>query len=97
MLDNEIFDYSKTDISKGAGISRTTLAAAWPKLEMAGLVIPTREVGRAKMYKLDIENPIVEKLFKLDDAVSNYFAPSSCDPSPSEEVISELKVMPIYS
>lgn len=97
MLDNEIFDYSKTDISKGAGISRTTLAAAWPKLEMAGLVTPTREVGRAKMFKLNTENPVVEKLFELDDVISDYFAPSSCDPAASEEAISGREVSPVYS
>jgi DNA-binding transcriptional ArsR family regulator len=77
LLDNDVFDYSKTEIAEGAAISRTTLFTAWPKLEEAGLVIPTREVGRAKMFKLNTENPIVKKLFELDEAASDYYAPAS--------------------
>jgi len=28
LMDNKAYDYSKTDIAKGAGISRTTLSSA---------------------------------------------------------------------
>lgn len=57
LMDNKAYDYSKTDISKGAGISRTTLSSAWGNLEKPGLVIEAREVGRAKMYKLNLCTP----------------------------------------
>jgi len=93
LLDNDVFDYSKTEIAEGAAISRTTLFTAWPKLEEAGLVISTREVGKAKMFKLNMENPIVEKLFELDDAVSNYFAPVSIGSLVLEEA-KDKKAMP---
>ena len=57
LMDNKAYDYSKTDIAKGAGISRTTLSPAWVNLEKNGLVSETREVGRAKMYKLNLKSP----------------------------------------
>lgn len=73
LIDNEVFDYSKTEIAEGAGISKGTLFSAWGMLEENDLVIVTREVGRSKMYKLNKENPIVEKLMELDDTISNYY------------------------
>lgn len=74
LMDNKVFDYSKTDIAKGAGVSRTTLFSVWENLEKSGLVIETREVGRAKMYKLNLPNPIVKKLIELDNTICAYYA-----------------------
>jgi DNA-binding transcriptional ArsR family regulator len=74
LMDNKAYDYSKTDIAKGAGISRTTLFTAWENLEKNGLVRETREVGRAKMYKLNLKSPIVKKFIELDNAICEHYA-----------------------
>ncbi len=74
LLDNEAFDYSKTEIARGAGISRTTLLKIWKMLEDLGIVEETRRVGRAKMYRLNKRNPIVRKFIELDNAISEYYA-----------------------
>ncbi|MCD6513837.1 MAG: winged helix-turn-helix transcriptional regulator [Candidatus Odinarchaeota archaeon] len=71
LIDNEAFDYSKTEIAKGVGISRTTLHKVWKVLEDLGIVVETRKVGRAKMYKLNKKNPIVQKFIELDNAIDN--------------------------
>jgi DNA-binding transcriptional ArsR family regulator len=78
LMDNESFDYSKTDIAEGIGLSRATLFKAWPKLEALDLITATRTVGQAKMYKLNKQNPITKKLMELDDAISEYFALKHC-------------------
>ena len=78
LMDNESFDYSKTDIAEGIGLSRATLFKAWPKLEALDLITATRTVGQAKMYKLNKQNPITKKLTELDDAISEYFALKHC-------------------
>jgi len=39
------------------------------------IVVQTREVGRAKMFKLNKANPVVKKFMELDDAISDYYAP----------------------
>ena len=75
LIDNEAFDHSKTDVAKGAGISRATLFNIWHILEENGIVVETREVGRAKMFKLNKANPIVKKFMELDDAISDFYAP----------------------
>ena len=74
LMDNIGFDYSKTDIAAGAGISRTTLFSVWDNLEENELVAFTREVGRAKMYRLNMKNGVVTKLIELDRAISDFHA-----------------------
>lgn len=74
LIDNEAFDYSKTEISREVGISRTTLLKVWKTLEDLEIVVETRRVGKAKMYKLNKKNPIVQKLIELDNAISEYYA-----------------------
>lgn len=34
----------------------------------------TRKVGRAKMYKIDLRNPVVRKFIELDDAICGQYA-----------------------
>ncbi len=75
LIDNEAFDYSKADIAKGACISRATLFNIWHILEKNGIVIETREVGRAKTFKLNKANLIVKKFMELDNAISDFYAP----------------------
>jgi DNA-binding transcriptional ArsR family regulator len=79
LMDNEAFDYSKTDIAEGTELSRATLFKVWPKLEDLALITATRQVGQAKMYRLNKKNPIVKKLMELDDAISEYFALRYCN------------------
>jgi hypothetical protein len=87
-VDNLGFDYSKTDIAAGAGISRTTLHLLWNTLEETDMVVQTREVGRAKMYKLNLKNPMAQKFLELERAVADYYAPasSSCEAPQAEEM-----------
>ena len=59
------FDYPKTEISKNSGVSWKTLYRLWPLLEKYNLVVKTRQIGRATLYKLNTENPIAQALNKL--------------------------------
>ncbi|MBN1322695.1 MAG: hypothetical protein JW986_01660 [Methanotrichaceae archaeon] len=79
-MDNESFDYSKTEIAAGTGLSRATLFKVWPKLEALSLVTATRTIGQATMYKLNKDNPIVGKLMELDDLISEHYALKQCYP-----------------
>ena len=66
------FDYSLSDIAKNAEVGWTTLHIFWPELEKRGIVKQTRMVGKAKMYKLNTENPVVKALIKFDFDISKY-------------------------
>jgi DNA-binding transcriptional ArsR family regulator len=63
------FDYSLTDIAKNAGVAWSTLNLIWPKLEGNGIVVNTRKVGKAKMYKLNLNNSYVAKLVAFVDSI----------------------------
>lgn len=47
------WDYSETDIANNAGVSVRTVQREMPKLEEYRVVELTRQVGKAKMYRLD--------------------------------------------
>ena len=69
-LDNREFDYSLTDIAKNSDIGWSTLHQFWNKLVKLGVVIKTRKIGRAELYKLNIDSPLVNKLIELDMTIS---------------------------
>ena len=69
-LDNKEFDYSLTDIAKNADIGWTTLHQFWGEFVRLEIVAKTRKIGRAELYKLNLNSPIVKKLVDLDRDIS---------------------------
>ena len=61
LIVNEDFDYSMTDIAVQSGVGYSTLKLFWKKLEESKIVKQTRLVGKAKMYRLNFDNPVVKK------------------------------------
>ena|SRR3989338_3360130 len=59
------FDYSMTDIAENSSVSWSTLNLFWKDLEKNNIVKQTRVVGRAKMYVLDVSNPVVQELIRM--------------------------------
>lgn len=55
------FDYSMKEIAKYSKVSYTTLKRLWKDFRKKKIVIETRIIGKAKMYKLNLGNPVVEK------------------------------------
>lgn len=66
LIENEIFDYSKKDITRYSEVSWNTLEGFFNQLIKKGLVIKTRKVGKSQMYKINLENPIVKKIMEID-------------------------------
>ncbi|MBI2545765.1 hypothetical protein HYV81_01150 [Candidatus Woesearchaeota archaeon] len=69
-LDNREFDYSLTDIAKNADIGWSTLHGFWNNIVKLGIVTKTRKIGRAELYKLNLNSPLVKKLIDLDNDIS---------------------------
>lgn len=67
------FDYPLSEIAENAGVGWATLHKIFPRLVEMGIVKPTREIGRAKLFKLDTNRPIVQALIKFDEALSAEF------------------------
>lgn len=57
----EDFDYSMKQIAKNSGVGYSTLKLFWNDLVKNDIVEFTRQIGNAKMYKINLGNPIVKK------------------------------------
>ena len=69
LIEGREIDYSISDIAEGSGIGRTTLFRLWDDFVELGIVKNTRNIGNAKLYKLNQENPSVKQLIKLYDTL----------------------------
>ena len=69
LIEGRGLDYSLSDITENSNIGWTTLHRIWEKLVQLKIVVPTREIGRAKLFKLNEANPAVEKLITLYDTL----------------------------
>ncbi|MCP8308508.1 MAG: winged helix-turn-helix transcriptional regulator [archaeon] len=66
-LTNPYFDFSKEELVKELGMSKQTLYKNFKDLEELEVVKISRKIGRATLYKINKENPLVKK---LDEAVT---------------------------
>lgn len=71
LLEGRELDHSIGDIANGAGINRVTLFRMWPEIEKANIVVHTRNIGNAKLFKLNTKNPSIVKLAELFDRTIN--------------------------
>lgn len=71
LLEGRELDHSIGDIAEGAGINRVTLFRLWPEIEKSKLVVHTRNIGNAKLFKLNIKNPYVKNIIELFDKLIN--------------------------
>ena len=69
LIEGRGLDYSLSDIAENSNIGWTTLHRIWDKMLKLGLVKPTREIGRAKLFKLNEENSAVKELIRLYDTL----------------------------
>ena len=73
LIENSIFDYTKTDFADNADVSRTTLYKIWPVLEKYEIIKESRKIGNTVLYKLNKESPLVQELIQLDLKISKEF------------------------
>lgn len=69
LIEGRGLDYSLTDITENANIGWTTLHRIWDRLVQLKIVVPTRQIGRAKLYKLNEDNPAVQQLIRVYDTL----------------------------
>ncbi len=66
LLENKGMDFSKSDIAKGADISRASLFNYWEEIEKHGIVKVTRSFGKTRLYTLNAKNPITQRIIELE-------------------------------
>jgi predicted transcriptional regulator len=60
------FDYPLTEIAKESNVSYNSLKVFFDDFIKSEIVIKTRKIGKSDYYKLNLENPFIQNLIKLD-------------------------------
>ena len=58
-------DYSMSDIARNSNVGWATLSRLWDEFIKLRIVVKTREIGKAKLFKLNEENPAVIELIGM--------------------------------
>jgi len=66
LIEGQEFDYGMTEVARGAGVGWSAFTVVWKKLLDKKIIVPTRTIGNAKLFKLNRKNVFVEKLIKFD-------------------------------
>ena len=67
-IEGNDFDYTLTDLLN-AGVSWGTLNALIPQLVKLEIIVKTRKVGRATLYKINLNNQAAKQLAGLYDTL----------------------------
>lgn len=70
LLDFKLNDFTKKEIVEALGMSKLTLYKYFDDLEKLGLVAAARKIGRATLYKINLENPMVKMLIEYETKLS---------------------------
>ena len=69
-LDNSLFDFTKKEVIEALGMSKQTFYKYFADLEKYGIVNASRRIGKATLYKINLENPIVKMLREYEIQLS---------------------------
>ena len=70
LLDYKLNDFTKKEIVEALGMSKLTFYKYFKDLEELGLVVASRKIGRATLYKVNLQNPIVRMLIEQERQLS---------------------------
>jgi len=70
LLDYKLNDFTKKEIVEALGMSKLTFYKYFKDLVERGLVAPSRKIGRATLYKINLENPIVKMIIDCETKLS---------------------------
>lgn len=71
LLSHPHSEYTKTDISEIAEIHRTTLNTFIDELVSFGLIEVTRKIGKAHLYKINLNSPITQALNSFQNQLAD--------------------------
>lgn len=70
LLTERELDFSITDMADNAGIGRATLYRMWDNLIKNEIIVHTRDIGKAKLFKLNTANTKIKKLIEIYDMLT---------------------------
>ncbi|MBI2046996.1 hypothetical protein HYT26_02435 [Candidatus Pacearchaeota archaeon] len=73
LMDNFALDFSLPQIAQGSAVAYTTLIELLPGLIKQGIITETRKIGKSRLYKINLDSPIVKALLAIDIKLSDAF------------------------
>jgi hypothetical protein len=70
LLTERELDFSITDMADNSGIGRATLYRIWDNLIKNEIIVHTRDIGKAKLFKLNTSNAKIKKLIEIYDMLT---------------------------
>lgn len=74
LIESDMFDYPITEIAKNSNVHFQTFKKIWPRFVKNKFVIKTRRLGNSYLYKINKDNPIIQKLIELDKFLCEQYA-----------------------
>jgi len=69
-LDNPLFDFTKKEVIEALGMSKQTFYKYFADIEDYEIVIVSRKIGKAKLYKINLKHPLVNMLREYEEKIS---------------------------
>jgi DNA-binding transcriptional ArsR family regulator len=69
-LDNPLTDFTKKEVIEALGMSKQTFYKYFPDLERDKIVKVTRKIGKAKLYRINLNHPLIEMLREYEKRIS---------------------------
>ena len=69
LIDNKGLEFTKDEIIDGSGISRSSLFNYWEELESHNIIKVTKQMGKTKLYTLNMANEVTKRLVELEKAL----------------------------
>ena len=70
LIQGQDFDYSMTEIARKSGVGWSVFTKSWIRLLEKNIIVQTRAIGNAKLFKINKENVFVKKLIKFDQELT---------------------------
>ena len=72
LIQGRDMDYSMTEIANNSKVGWTAFLGIWPKLTKKEILVFTRKIGNAKLFRLNIKNPWVKELIRMDKVITKF-------------------------
>ncbi|MBI4258539.1 MAG: winged helix-turn-helix transcriptional regulator [Thaumarchaeota archaeon] len=69
-MDNPLYDFTKKEVIEALGMSKQTFYKYFKDLEEYGIVTVSRRIGKAKLYRVNANNPMVKMLNEMVSKIS---------------------------
>jgi predicted DNA-binding transcriptional regulator YafY len=83
-LTSPYFDFSKQELARELGMSKQTVYRDFHDLQELGIVVASRRIGRATLYRLNRSHPLVQRLDAMVTETSLRIAEAEASQPPAK-------------